>query len=217
MTTKVHSIKAIMNFRTLTPDVVFTTANGALTGVYNNPGFAGAPAQPVDQPTLQAANNALAAANSAAANGGKKELEQQKKDKEVVVKFLVQLAHWAEANCKDDMTTFLSSGFHAVLTAKTKTPPVSEAIRKIAFGSVSGAVVLKLVKFKGAASYELRWASVAPGTANPTTWSSQPVANAKTPVTISNLTPGAIYVFQARAVTATGYSDWSQPVTKMVV
>jgi hypothetical protein len=58
---------------------------------------------------------------------------------------------------------------------------------------------------------------VAPGTANPTTWSSQPVANSRTPVTISNLTPGTIYVFQARAVISTGYSDWSQPVTKMVV
>ena len=217
MTTKLHSIKAIMNFRTMTPDAVFTIANGVVTGVYNNPGFAGAPAPPVDQPALQAANNALAAANSAAANGGKKELEQQKKDKEAVVKILVQLAHWAEANCKDDMTIFLSSGFQAASTARTNTPPVSEAIRKIALGSVSGAVVLTLVRFKGAASYELRWASVAPGTANPTAWSSQPVANSKTPVTISNLTPGTIYVFQARAVTTTGYSDWSQPVTKMVV
>jgi hypothetical protein len=115
------------------------------------------------------------------------------------------------------MTTFLSSGFQAASSAKTKTPPVSEAICKIAFGSVSGAVVRTLVKFKGAASYELRWASVAPGTANPTTWSIQPVANSKAPMTISNLTPGTIYVFRARAVTATGYSDWSQPVTKMVV
>ena len=217
MTEKVHQIKAVLNFRTLTADVVYTTANTVETGVYNNPGFAGAPAPPVDPPTLQAANNALAAANSAAANGGKKELEQQKKDKEAVVRILVQLAHWAEANCKDDMTTFLSSGFQAASTAKAKTPPVSEAIRKIAFGPVSGAVVLTLVKFKGAASYEVRWASVAPGTANPTTWSSQPVANTKQPVTISNLTPGTIYVFQARAVTTTGYSDWSQPVTKMVI
>jgi hypothetical protein len=217
MTTKIHSIKAILNFRAMTPDVVYTIANGVVTGVYNNPSFAGAPAPPVDQPTLQAANNALAAANSAAANGGKKELEQQKKGKEGVVKILVQLAHWVEANCKDDMTTFLSSGFQAASTTRAHTPPVSEAIRKIAFGSVSGAIVLTLVKFKGAASYEVRWASVTPGTANPTTWSSQPVANSKSPVTIANLTPGTIYVFQARAVIATGYSDWSQPVTKMVV
>jgi hypothetical protein len=217
MTTKVHSIKPVTNFRTMTPDVVFTTANAVVPGVYHNPNFAGASAPPVDEPTLQAANTALAAANAAAANGGKKELEQQKKDKEVVVKILVQLAHWAEANCKDDLTIFLSSGFQAASTVKTKTPPLSEAIRKIAFGSVSGSVVLTLVKFKGAASYEIRWASVAPGTANPTAWSSQPVANTKIPVTISNLTPGTIYVFQARAVTATGYSDWSQPVTKMLV
>src|SRR5581483_7766702 len=125
MTTKVHLIKAVMNFRRLTSDVVFTTANGVAAAVYNNSNLAGAPAPPVDQPTLQAANNALAAANSAAVNGGKKELEQQKKAKEVVVKILVQLAHWAEANCKDDMTTFLSTGFQAASTAKAKTPPVS--------------------------------------------------------------------------------------------
>ena len=115
------------------------------------------------------------------------------------------------------MTIFTSSGFQAVTATRTKTPPVSEAIRKIAFGSVSGAIVLTLVKFKGAASYEIRWASVAPGTANPTNWSYQPLANTKTPVTISNLTPGTIYVFQARAVISAGYSDWSQPVTKIVV
>ena len=217
MTTKIHVIKAVLNFRSQAPDVVFTTANTVAPGVYNNPSFAGSPAPPVDQPTLQAAITTLGTANAAAANGGKKELEQQKKAKEAVVKILVQLAHWAEANCKDDMTIFLSSGFQPVSTTKTKTPPVSEAIRKIAFGSVSGSIVLTLVKFKGAASYEVRWASVAPGTANPTTWSSEPVANTKIPVTISNLTPGTIYVFQARAVIATGYSDWSQPVTKMVV
>ena len=217
MTQKVHSIKAVLNFRRMTPDVVVTTMNHVGAGVYNNPAFAGAPAPPVDQPTVQAATTALVTAKADAVNGGKKELELQKHQKEVCVKILVQLAHWAEANCKDDMTTFTSSGFQAVSATRTTTPPVTEAIRKIAFGSVSGQVVLTLVKFKGAASYEIRWASVAPGTANPTTWTSEPVANTKQPVTISNLTPGTIYVFQARAVIATGYSDWSQPVTKMVV
>ena len=77
MTTKVHLIKAVLNFRTMTPDVVFRTANAVLLGVYHNPNFAGVPAPPVDEPTPQAAN------------GGKKEMEQQKKDKEVVVKILI--------------------------------------------------------------------------------------------------------------------------------
>ena len=217
MTQKVHPIKAIVNFRTMAPADVVTTMNHVGAGVYNNSAYAGAPAAPVDQSTFQGANLALTAANADAVNGGKKELELQKHQKEVAVKILIQLAHWAEANCKDDMTIFNSSGFQAVSATRTTAPPVSEAIRKIAFGPVSGEIVLTLVKFKGAASYEVRWASVAPGTANPTTWTSEPVANTKQPVTISNLTPGTIYVFQARAVIATGYSDWSQPVTKMVV
>jgi hypothetical protein len=34
------------------------------------------------------------------------------------VKFLIQLAHWAETNCKDDMATLLSSGFQAAFFHK---------------------------------------------------------------------------------------------------
>jgi Fibronectin type III domain len=51
----------------------------------------------------------------------------------------------------------------------------------------------------------------------PTVWRSQPLANVKTPATISGLTPGTIYVIQARAVTKTGYSDYGQPFAQMVL
>ena len=100
MTTKVHSIKAVLNFRTMTPDAVATTLNHVSSGVFNNPAFAGAPAPPVDQPTLQAAATTLAAANAEAVNGGKKQLDQQKHCKEVAVKILVQLAHWARRTAR---------------------------------------------------------------------------------------------------------------------
>jgi hypothetical protein len=56
----------------------------------------------------------------------------------VVVNFLIQLAHWAEANCQRDMTTFLSSGFQAASSMKPKAPPISESIRKIVQGTNSG-------------------------------------------------------------------------------
>jgi len=32
---------------------------------------------------------------------------------------------------------------------------------------------------------------------------------------VSNLTPGATYAFQARAVTADGPTEWSQPITQI--
>jgi hypothetical protein len=46
---------------------------------------------------------------------------------------------------------------------------------------------------------------------------SQPVTNIKTATTISGLTPAMTYAFQARAVTDTGYSDWSDSVTRIAV
>ena len=34
-------------------------------------------------------------------------------------------------------------------------------------------------------------------------------------ITIADLVPGTIYVFQVGAVGATGYTDWSNPVSRM--
>ena len=128
---KQHPIKAIIHFRTMTADAVVTAAVNFAGTVYNNPKFAGASPQPVDQPTLKAATDALVAANAAAVDGGKKAVQEPKHLKEVVVKFLTQLAHWAEANYKEDMTTFLSSGFQAASATKPKAPPVTESKRAV--------------------------------------------------------------------------------------
>ena len=214
---KPHPITAITNFRSMTPDAVVTMAVNIEATVYNNPNFAGAPAQPVDQPTLKAATDALVAANAAAVDGGKKAVEQQKHQKEVVVKLLIQLAHWAEAHCKDDMTTFLTSGFQAAASRKAQTPPVSGTIRKVAQGTNSGQLLVTLMRYPGAASYEVRWGQAPAGGGRPAAWSSQPLANVKTPATISGLTPGTPYVIQARAVTKTGYTDYGQPIMQMVI
>src|ERR1700756_4747062 len=77
----------------------------------DNPNFSGVPAPPVDMPALKAATDLLVAKIAAAAEGGKTVIAEKNQQKEVVVKLLVQLAHYVEANCEDDMTIFLSSGF----------------------------------------------------------------------------------------------------------
>jgi hypothetical protein len=48
-------------------------------------------------------------------------------------------------------------------------------------------------------------------------WTSQPVPHTKPPFLITGLTPGATYVFQARALTNSGYTDWSESVTRIAV
>jgi hypothetical protein len=78
--------------------------------------------------------------------------DKSSKQKEVVVKLLIQLAHYAEANCKDDMTTFLSFGFTPAASTKAKTAPVSEMFRRIETGPNSGEMLITLMKFLGAVS-----------------------------------------------------------------
>jgi hypothetical protein len=217
-TKKQHPIKAVLGLRKLTPEVVLSTSTHIFTEIYNaNYTPPQAPAPPVDQATLKSANDSLAAAVAAAVDGGKKAIAQKKAQKEVVVKLVTQLAHYAEANCKDDMTIFLSSGFTARPSARTATPPVSESIKKIEPAPESGRMLITLMKYPGAASYEIRWALLgADGT--PGTWTSQPIGSIKSATTISGLKAGATYAFQARAVKKTGeYSDWGDSITRIVL
>ena len=218
MTTKQHPIKAVLGLRKAIAEVVLSTSTHILTEIYN-PNFMPplAPAPPVDQATLKSANDALAAAIGAAVDGGKKAIAQKNAQKEIVVKLLTQLANHAEAYCKDDMTIFISSGFTAKSSARNTTPPVSESIRKIVPGPDSGTVLVSLMKYPGAASYEIRWAPVgSDGVVG--TWSIQAAGNIiKTPTIISALKPVTTYAFQARAVKkAGGYSDWGDSVTRVV-
>jgi hypothetical protein len=220
MPTKQVPIKGVTNFRRLTPDQVYSTAGNTLTAVFGNPNFTSpnAPAPPVDEATFKAAYDTLGVANSAAIDGGKKAIAQRNHAKEVVVKYLVLLVHFVEANCKDDMNTFVSSGFTPVSSTKTKTPPVSEMIRKIEPGDKSGEAVITLVKFPGASSYQVQWGVPLAGGALPNSWTSMPVPQVKSATTISGLTPATTYVFQARAVLkAGGYSDWGEPVSRIIV
>ena len=96
------------------------------------------------------------------------------------------------------------------------TPPAAESIRKIDPGAVSGQVVIALMKYPVAVSYEVRWAPVpAGGVAG--AWTNMPIAKLRPSTTIFGLTPATAYLFQVRAVTKAGYTDWSDSVTHIVV
>jgi hypothetical protein len=215
MSTQSKHIKAVTGFRTMVPDAVLSNANAVYAGLNGNTNIPVPPA-PFDLPTLLAASQALATANAAALDGGKKAIAQRNHQKEVVVKLLDQLAKYVEANCKDDMTIFLSSGFKAASSTKTTSPTASESIRRIDLGPNSGQMRVKLVPHPGAASYELRWAPV-PAGGVPSAWATQPVTNIRTAVIVSGLTPGTNYAFQVRAIVNSAYTDFGDPVTQMAV
>jgi hypothetical protein len=172
------------------------------------------PKTPYDLATYGGAVTAYDDAIPAALDGGKVAVAQKNKLRGTATDMYVQIAHYVESNCNDDLSTFLLSGFQTVPTTRTKTPPVSDAIRKVAPGPNSGQMAIVLMKSADAVHHELHWGSMSAGAA-PTTWSSQPVVGIRNATIISGLTPGTVYAFQVRALTKAGYSDWSDSVTRM--
>ena len=78
-------------------------------------------------------------------------------------------------------------------------------------GPVTGCVVVKVKALPKAVNYDLHYGVVTtPGTL-PTSWTSLTLPGSKM-VTIWNLTPGATYAFQVRALGRLGYTDWSDPI-----
>ena len=211
-----QTIKAVLKYRRITPEALLAASNAVYAKMSNNTNFAPPVASPLpfDLSTLSAANDALASAISTALDGGRTAIAQRNRAREVVVKLLVQLAHYVEANCHGDMTIFLSSGFTARSASITAAPPVSESIRKIVQGPNSGQMQISPVKDPDAVSYEVQWAPVsADGVVG--AWNSQPIAQVRSATVISGLTPATTYVFKVRAVTKAGYTDWSDSVTRV--
>ena len=213
MSNKHATIKAATGFRQMKSDVVFSTSQAIYNALNGNAEIPVPPA-PFDLPTLLAANQALSAANSAALEGSKKAVAQRNHCKEVVVKILNGLAKYVEAVCKDNMTIFLSSGFKAQSSTKRMPTTASESIRSVTVGPLSGQVSVKVVRVRGAGSYELRWAPV-PAGGVPSQWTNQPITNVRSATVVSGLTPGNNYAFQARAVIQSAYTDWSDSVTQI--
>jgi len=81
-------------------------------------------------------------------------------------------------------------------------------------GPNAGQFLVAIAAVLGALSYELRWTPVGTGGALGTS-ASKPVGKTRPPAAITGLTPGTAYNIQVRAVTKAGYTDWSDPVTRI--
>ena len=152
---------------------------------------------------------------TAALDGGKKAIAERNHQEQVVIKMMRQLGRYAEEACKDDMPTFLKSGFHAAYTVRAGSQPLSKYIRKITPGKNSGQLQVAPVAVDGADAYEIQCVPTVNGA--PGTPVTQLVTKTRPAATIAGLTPGTTYTIQVRSFAdAAGFSDWSDPVTRIV-
>jgi hypothetical protein len=180
--------------------------------MFNNPAY---PNPPVDIASFKATIDAFNSASAAVPEGGKAAFTlRDKRRTEAIVMFRL-LGHYVEANCKNDMNTFVSSGFVAATTGqRTPAQPVAvPSIDSVVQGN-SGQLLVSIQPVAKARSYDLRFGLV-PAAGGNVNWTMTQVASTKPATPINNLTPGGTYTFQVRAFGTLGFSDWSSLVEKM--
>jgi len=111
------------------------TAGAIHTGVYFSGNFT-APPPPIDEATFKAQLDRFSASTIAAADGSRKAIAESKKERQLLLRMIRQLGHYVEANCRDDMATFLSSGFKPIQRKRSKQPVASPRVLGVANGSI---------------------------------------------------------------------------------
>ena len=193
--------------------VVASEAVAAVDGLTGNSNF---PNPPFDLAAFKAEVETFASTIAATIDGGPRATVAKNKQRIIVIKMMRQLGHWVEANCKDDLSILKSSGFQPHSMTRTPVAPLQgpPSIDKVVNGPNSGQVLIRVKPRPNALSYILRYAPVAGADGKPAWGELTPFTNTRS-VTVNGLTPGTTYLFQVRALGRTGYTDWSDSVTRM--
>jgi hypothetical protein len=208
-------IKAVLDFSKQLPEQLFASAHTVWTGLNGNVNFTNLP---VDLNVFKAKLDAYSVSIGEAKDGGKKAITLRNTLGQELIRMLRSLALHVELNCKDDINTFLTSGFQARSTTRTQAaPPATPVLDELEQG-VTGQLLAWIRSVgKAAKHYVVRCGQVGPGGATPTTWVTVTVQNTRTAVQLNNLTPGVTYAVQVCAYGSGGYTEYSDSKTRMVI
>jgi hypothetical protein len=204
-------IRIADRFKKLSAEQIATLAGAVVTGLTDNPIFS---APTIDLKTVQAAADDLNAALAAQVQGGRAATAEKNNKREALIVLLRKLKHYVEDNCGDDLAALLSSGFQSAATTRNRSPLANPSIIDVDCGN-STELVMKVTPIARAKCYEVRSAAMG---ANNVPGPSQTAGlfTSSQSMKIAGLVPGTTYVFQVRAIGgSTGYSDWSNPVSRM--
>ncbi|MEO5912837.1 MAG: fibronectin type III domain-containing protein [Luteolibacter sp.] len=171
---------------------------------------------PVTQVQLESGLTAFRASRIARKNGGPAATAAKNNRMAELIEMMKKLALYVQINCGNDMETLLASGFLATSTNTASYPlPAPESVSAVQ--GMSGEMVLKTKRIVNALTYEYQYAALGT-TGEPEPWSISGLSRKSREITVSGLTPGAMYIFRIRAVGgSTGYSDWSNVVSGRVL
>ncbi|HEY3931655.1 MAG TPA: hypothetical protein VGM58_04730 [Verrucomicrobiae bacterium] len=204
-------VKTSITFLTADSDaLLIIDTNTIMTMMTGNASY------PAPSPMLapvKAALNDFSTSLANAADGGLT-LTSLKNDKRaVLVALLRELANYVQSACNGDLTVLMSSGFPIQKPQRFPIgvlPAPNNLV--VTPGALTGELNAAVQPVFGAAIYN--WRLAAASAPDVVLQTAQTTAAS---TTFSGLTPGIVYIIQANAVGSAGPSDWSNPVSKMVV
>ena len=214
MKTKLPILKPVLGIAGMSDNDLLSRLNAVHDKMLNNPAY---PSPPVDMPGFKAAIDAYTAAVAAALEGGKAAtVERDKRRTDAIIMFRL-LGHYVEAACKNDMTTFVSSGFLLSTTGqRTPSQPVSVPLIISLDQGSTGQLLVFVRPVAKARSYDVRFAPE-PTAGAAFNWSMVTATSTKPAIPINNLTKGVNYAVQVRAFGKLGFSDWSSAVERICI
>ena len=214
MATKLSILKPVLGVTGVSDSDLLARLNAVHDKMLNNPAY---PSPPVDMAGFKAAIDAFTAAVAAALEGGKAAtVARDKRRNDAIIMFRL-LGHYVESACKNDLPTFVSSGF-VLSTTGQKTPPQPVGVPSITSvdqGS-TGQLLVTIKPVAKARSYDIRYAPE-PAAGAAAVWIETSVTGTKPAVPINGLNKGVNYILQVRAFGKLGFSDWSSSVDRMCI
>ena len=210
--TKPKKIRAVVGVDKLSDGDLPPLLNGSLQGLTAHADIYSK--LPVDLATYGVGIKSYEDAIPPANDGGKTAIAHKNKQRNSAVKMYTELAHYVEANCNEDVATFLLSGF-TIAAPAVKTPPGPLEVPSLVVtaGPVTGQSKVKPKAVKKAITYDFRFAPPAAPGATPS-WTYQVLTSTKAFI-LGSLTAGTVYTYQIRALGRLGYTEWSDPVNRM--
>jgi hypothetical protein len=208
-------IRLVLGFSRWSDGDIQTQGYHVYESMSGNPLF---PKPPISLEDFKALLDAFRDAIAEAQFGDIRAISQRNKYRDEVIRSLRALGHYVEHTAGDDMAGATSSGFKIQRTYFSTTPtPLSTPGMMTIEQGLSGELRAKSKSLgRDARLYELR-CGARNGDEFPTDWLTKTVTSVKSATSFRGLTPGTIYLFQVRALGRAGYTDWSDPVSRMCI
>jgi hypothetical protein len=178
-----------------------------ITGFTGNPGL---PTPPVSVMLLGAQKDDYLVKLAATAQGGTVATAMKNDAWDVLVDSLRQLAAYVQTVAGNNLTLLLSSGFTNNSTNRAQAPLTVPLVLGVDT-TVPTQLTLRLQFVRNARAYEV-WLKTGTGD-----WSSAGIFTAARAIVLTGLVSGSTVTVQVRAIGgSTGWSPWSNPVTRII-